>query len=140
LSSWDDVMSVNLRGNFILTRELLKYMVNENWGRIIHISSQGAVEGDVGTVAYSSSKSAILGMSRVMAKEYARFNITSNVLKLGAFETGLYLELPEDKKRTIKEKIPSKKLGDLSNIIEAVNFLIRSQFVNGSIVNIDGGV
>jgi len=139
LSNWDKVMNVNLRGNFILTRQLLKFMVNDNWGRVIHVSSQGAVEGDIGTVAYSSSKSALLGMSKVMAKEYARFNITSNVLMLGAFEAGLYLQLPEEQKKAILGRIPSKKLGNLSNISEAINFLMRSQFVNGSVINIDGG-
>jgi 3-oxoacyl-[acyl-carrier protein] reductase len=79
-------------------------------------------------------------MSRVLGKEYARFKITSNVLVLGAFEAGLFLELSDEQKDNIKKKIPSKKLGDSSNIVNAIEFLIRSEFVNGSTISIDGGV
>ena len=139
-TDWDKVMRVNLRGNFILTQALLPCMVKDNWGRVIHISSHGAIDGDVGTVAYSASKSELIGMSRVLGKEYARYKITSNVLVLGAFETGLFLKLSDEQKDKIQKKIPSKKLGDLSNIVNAVDFLIKSEYVNGSTINIDGGI
>jgi len=139
-TDWDKVMRVNLRGNFILTQALLPCMVKDNWGRVIHISSHGAIDGDVGTVAYSASKSGLIGMSRVLGKEYARYKITSNVLVLGAFETGLFLKLSDEQKDKIQKKIPSKKLGDLSNIVNAVDFLIKSEYVNGSTINIDGGI
>jgi 3-oxoacyl-[acyl-carrier protein] reductase len=140
LKDWDEVLGVNLRGNFILSKALLHHMVKDNWGRVIHIASQGAIDGDVGTIAYSASKSGIIGMSRVLAKEYAKFNITSNVLVLGAFETGLFLKLSDEQKKNIQKKIPSKKLGDSSNIVNAIDFLIKSEFVNGSTINIDGAV
>ena len=140
LTDWDKVVGVNLRGNFILTQALLPRMMEDNWGRVIHISSHGAIDGDVGTIAYSASKSGLIGMSRVLGKEYARFKITSNVLVLGAFETGLFLELSDEQKNNIQKKIPSKKLGDSSNIVNAIEFLIKSDFVNGSTISIDGGV
>jgi 3-oxoacyl-[acyl-carrier protein] reductase len=140
LEDWDKVMGVNLRGNFILTQALLPRMMEDNWGRVIHISSLGAIDGDVGTIAYSASKSGLIGMSRVLGKEYARFKITSNVLVLGAFETGLFLELSDEQKDNIQKKIPSKKLGDSSNIVNAIDFLIKSKYVNGSTINIDGGI
>jgi 3-oxoacyl-[acyl-carrier protein] reductase len=140
LADWDKVFGVNLRGNFILTQALLPHMMKDNWGRVIHISSQGAIDGDVGTMAYSASKSGLIGMSRVLGKEYARFKITSNVLVLGAFETGLFLELSDKQKDNIQKKIPSKNLGDSSNIVNAIDFLIKSEFVNGSTINIDGAV
>jgi NAD(P)-dependent dehydrogenase (short-subunit alcohol dehydrogenase family) len=140
LADWDKVVGVNLRANFILTQALLPRMMKDNWGRVIHISSNGAIDGDVGTMAYSASKSGLIGMSRVLGKEYARFNITSNVLMLGAFETGLFLELSDKQKDKIQKKIPSKKLGNSSNIVNAIDFLIKSEYVNGSVINIDGGV
>jgi len=140
LADWDKVIGVNLRGNFILTQALLPLMMKDKWGRVIHISSRGATDGDVGAMAYSASKSGLVGMSKVLGKEYARFNITSNILVLGAFETGLFLELSDELKQKIRKEIPSKKMGDSSNIENAIEFLIKSEFVNGSTINIDGGI
>lgn len=139
-ADWDHVMGVNLKGNFLLTKALLSKMIQERWGRIIHISSRGAVQGDVGTIAYSTSKIGLLGMSKVLAKEYARFNITSNVLILGHFEIGLYNRLSDDLKKTLLNQTPSKTLGKASDIVHAVKFLINSQYVNGAEINIDGGI
>ena len=140
LSDWDHVMGVNLRGNFLLTKALIPHMISDRWGRFVHISSLGGMEGDPGTIAYSTSKAGLVGMSRVLAKEYARFNITSNILVLGAFETGMYLKLPDDLKKEILDRIPSRSLGNVSNIVNAVDFLIKSEYVNASVINIDGGM
>ncbi|OGT44932.1 MAG: hypothetical protein A3E82_00670 [Gammaproteobacteria bacterium RIFCSPHIGHO2_12_FULL_38_11] len=137
---WDRVMGVNLKGNFLLTKALLPHMVRERWGRIIHISSRIALNGNVGTIAYSTSKTGLMGMSRVLAKEHARFNVTSNVLVLGYFDAGLYDTLSEDLKKTILNQIPSKKLGKSSDIVNAIEFLMKSQYVNGAAINIDGGI
>jgi len=137
-ANWDKVMDVNLKGNFLLTRELLPLMIKEKWGRIIHIISSGL--GDVGTLTYSTSKFGLLGMSEVLAKEYARYGITSNILQLGYFQTGMWEKLSQVKKDQLLNQIPSKKLGDPINIVNAIRFIIDSPFVNGSVVNIDGGV
>ena len=137
---WDQVMDVNLRGNFFLTRALLMTMIKQNWGRIIHISSVAGIRGIPGTLAYSTTKSGVLGMSRVIANEYARFGITSNVLLAGYFNTGLIESLSEKVRKRILESIPSGQLGDPINIFNAVKFLIESDYVNGSAINIDGGI
>ncbi len=139
-TDWDHMMGVNLKGNFLLTKALLPHMVKEQWGRIIHISSCGALNGDVGTIAYSTSKTGLMGMSRVLAKEHARFNITSNVLILGHFEVGLYNQLSDDLKKILLNQIPSKTLGKSSDIFNAIEFLMKSQYVNGAAINIDGGI
>ena len=139
-SSWDRVIGVNLKGNFLLTQALMPHMIQNRWGRIIHISSVKGVEGAPGTLAYSASKTGLIGMSRVLAKEYARFNITSNVLILGYFEAGLFNMLSDEGKKRIVKKIPSGRLGDFSNIANAVSFLMKSEYVNGAVINIDGGI
>ena len=79
-------------------------------------------------------------MSRVIAREYARFGITSNVLALGYFNTGLIETLSEKVRNKIIEEIPSRKLGDSSNIVSAVEFLMKSDYTNGSVLHIDGGI
>jgi len=139
-ADWDRMMNVNLRGSFLLTKAFVPYMIKEQWGRIVHLSSLGAVCGSIGTVAYSTAKTGILGMSRVLAKEYARFNITSNVLVLGHFPGGMYEALSPQVKKELLSQIPSKKLGDISNVANAVEFLIKSNYVNGATINIDGGI
>ena len=79
-------------------------------------------------------------MSAVLSKEYAKFNITSNILVLGTFNTGLFNELPDKQKSSILSKIPSKKFGSISDIFNAINFIIKSDYVTSSIINIDGGI
>lgn len=137
---WDQVMGVNLRGNFLLTRAMLTPMIEEKWGRIIHFSSAAGMHVAPGTLAYSTSKTALLGMSRVIATEYARFGITSNVLVNGYFDTGMYQALSEKVRKKLIESIPSGKLGDPANIVNAVEFLMKSGYVNGSAIHIDGGI
>ena len=137
---WNQSMSLNLNSNFFLTRALLATMIRDDWGRIIHVSSIAGIKGVPGTIAYSTAKTGLLGMSKVLANEYARFGVTSNVLILGYFNTGLIDTLSEKSRQKILESIPSKKLGDASNIINAVDFLIKSEYVNGSTINIDGGI
>jgi 3-oxoacyl-[acyl-carrier protein] reductase len=140
MHDWDNLFNINLKGNFLLNQCLIKKMIEQSWGRIIHISSKGAENGEPGTVAYSASKTALFGMSKVLSKEYARFNITSNIISLGAFNTGMYSVLDKKTQKDILQKIPSKKLGEINNIANAINFLILSDYVNGSVITIDGGV
>ena len=79
-------------------------------------------------------------MSKVLANEYARFGITSNVLILGYFNTGLINDLNKESYEKIIKSIPSKNLGEPTNIVNAVNFIIKSEYVNGATINIDGGI
>ena len=137
---WNQSMSLNLNSNFFLTRALLATMIRDDWGRIIHVSSIAGMKGVPGTIAYSTAKTGLLGMSKVLANEYARFGVTSNVLILGYLNTGLIDTLSEKSRQKILESIPSKRLGAPSNIVNAVDFLIKSEYVNGSTVNIDGGI
>lgn len=138
-SSWAEVMNINLNANFELTKGLLSLMISQKWGRIIHISSLAAMNGEVGTIAYSTAKSALFGMSKVLSREYARFGVTSNVLVPGYFNVGLINSLTDSKREQILNNLPSRRLGDPINIFNAIEFLIRSDYVNGSVINIDGG-
>lgn len=137
---WDSVINVNLKANFLLTKALLPIMLEEKWGRIISLSSIVGERGTRGAVAYSTSKTALTGMSRVLAKEYGRFNITSNILTLGYFKGGLINSLDEEKRKKIKSSIPLNRFGDIENIAHAINFLINSDYTNGATIHIDGGI
>ena len=138
--NWDHVMGVNLKGAFLLNRAILPLMMSQSWGRIIHISSYVGLHGNVGTVAYSVSKTGILGMSRTLAREYGRFGITANTLALGYFDVGLINSLTEVQKSKISSQIPSGKFGSVVDIAEGIRFLIAASYVNGAEIRIDGGL
>ena len=92
-----------------------------------------------GTSAYSASKTGLQGLSKVISKENAQYNITSNIIELGAFEAGMYKKLSKKEKIKILNKLPNKKLGTIKDIANTIKFLINTNFINGSVIKIDGG-
>jgi len=133
---WETAIGINLMANFLLTKEIIPLMITERWGRIVHFSS---IRVSAGTLSYTTTKHGLIGMSKVLAREYAKFNITSNSLVLGAFNTGMFEDLKNKVKDEMINQIPSKKLGDVKDIVNAIKFILNSSFVNGSTITIDGG-
>ena len=140
LDLWDESMSINLNSPFYFAKLLIPLMINNKWGRFMFVTSTGGMRGDIGTVSYSTSKTGLLGLSRVISKEYSKFNITSNIISLGTFDTGLFHNLSEKKRKEILETIPSNSTGNIDNVVNVVDFIVKSDYVNGSIINIDGGM
>jgi NAD(P)-dependent dehydrogenase (short-subunit alcohol dehydrogenase family) len=136
LDEWENVLELNLTANFLLTKALIPLMVKQKWGRVIHFSSIRVASG---AISYTTTKHGLLGMSKVLAKEYAKFNITSNSLILGAFNTGMFQNLNKKVKKEMIDQIPSKEIGEVENIVSAIKFIVDSPFVNGASIRIDGG-
>jgi acetoacetyl-CoA reductase/3-oxoacyl-[acyl-carrier protein] reductase len=122
---WQKVVNINLFGSFNMIHALLPLMREQNYGRIINLSSVLSQIGVAGTSAYSASKSALNGLVKSIAKEN---------------DIGMIQEVPENVLSVMKDKIPCKKFGDPQNILNAVNFLIRSEYVNGTSIDINGGL
>lgn len=137
-TSWDKTFNVNVKSNFLLAKALIPIMMANKWGRIIHISSAKGVRGSKGSAIYSASKTAIEGLNKSIAKEYARFGITSNIISLGYFNYGLFKKLDSKKQEEFRNTLPSKLLGSANDISNCVHFLINSPFTNGSNILIDG--
>jgi len=133
-------LDINLKLHWILLPPILKRMISAKWGRIVFLSSTGALAGDVGISVYAAAKAGITALARVLAKEYGRFGITSNVLSLGYFDTPMFRRLGEQKQKLLMNQIPSRKLGSGADVAEGLRFLIRCGYVNGAVVPIDGGV
>ncbi len=133
-------IEINLISTFTIIRYLLPIMREQYYGRIINISSVVPQIGTPGNVAYASSKSALWGMSKVIAKENANKGITSNCLNLGYCDTGMVETIPTNILSEITEQIPLKKLCGMNNISNAIDFLINSDYVTGSEININGGI
>ena len=130
----------NIFSNIYFAKFLTKKMVNDKWGRFIFFSSSKAVKGDVGISVYASSKSSLIGFSNSLSKEYSRFHITSNVISLGYFEGASWNRLNIEKQKELLKEVPSKKIGNVNNIYNAIELLIKSDYITGSQIYIDGGI
>ena len=138
--NWKKTFDINVNGPFFLIKHILPLMIAQNWGRIINVSSYLADNGAIGASAYSSSKSALIGLTKSLSKEYGRFNINTNIMELGYFDGGLADTLSNQIKNNILKKIPTKKLGEIEEISTCISLLINSSYINGSIIKINGGI
>tara|TARA_A100001011_G_scaffold400671_1_gene517436 strand:+ start:4084 stop:4773 length:690 start_codon:yes stop_codon:yes gene_type:complete len=134
------IFKINTYSNIIFSKYLIKKMVKDNFGRFIFLSSTRAINGDVGISLYSMTKQSLSSLSSCLSKEYAKFGITSNVLSLGYFNTSLLRNINEKTKKKLILQIPSKKLGKSNNISKTIKMIIKNDYINNSLIKIDGGL
>ena len=139
---WDDVIDTNLNGLFRVTKAFIKPMVKNKFGRIINISSVAGLMGNSGQVNYSSSKSAMVGFSRSLAKELGSRNITSNVVAPGFIETDMTTFLNDDEKVEVSKNIPMKRFGTVQDVAKCIVFLASDEanYITGQTISVDGGL
>ena len=139
---WDNVIDTNLNGVFNLSKIFVKNMIKNKKGRIINISSISGLMGNPGQVNYSSSKSALNGFTKSLAKELGSRNITVNCVAPGFIETDMTSFLEEDMKQRIEETIPLGRLGKAEDIAKLVAFLASDEasYITGQTISIDGGL
>ena len=139
---WDEVIETNLNGLFRVTKALIKPMVKNKFGRVINISSVAGLMGNTGQVNYSSSKSAMVGFSRSLAKELGSRNITSNVVAPGFIETDMTTFLSDDEKIEVSKNIPMKRFGTVEDVAKCILFLAsdKANYITGQIISVDGGL
>ena len=139
---WDQTINTNLNGVFNLTKVFIKNMIKNKYGRIINISSVAGLMGNAGQVNYASSKSALLGFTKSIAKEMGARNITSNIIAPGFIKTDMTNVLDEAIQTEIKSKIPLKSFGDPTDIAQTALFLASedADYISGQTISIDGGL
>ncbi|MAR95318.1 MAG: 3-oxoacyl-[acyl-carrier-protein] reductase [Gammaproteobacteria bacterium] len=139
---WDNVIATNLTGTFNLTKVFIKNMIKNKNGRIINISSISGLMGNPGQVNYSSSKSALSGFTKSLAKEVGSRNITVNCIAPGYINTDMTSYLDENTKNEIINKIPLNRFGDPSDISKLAMFLASNEasYITGQTITIDGGL
>lgn len=140
LDKWESVIQTNLIGTFKVIRQVLPIMRKQKYGRIINFSSIVAETGIPGTSAYAASKSGLWGMTRAISMEAALHGVTINNLNLGYFNIGMIEEVPVEYQRVIKDKLPTKEFGDPENIWKSVNYIIESDYLNGTSIDLNGGL
>jgi 3-oxoacyl-[acyl-carrier protein] reductase len=139
---WDRVIAVNLKGVFNCSREAVKCMRQKEYGKIINISSVVGLYGNFGQVNYAATKAGVIGMTKSMAKEVGRKNITVNAVCPGFIETEMTAKMPEKVLAMMQEKAPLNRLGKPVDVANACVFLAseESSFVTGAVLSVDGGI
>ena len=139
---FDKVLETNLKGTFLVTKAVTKYMMKKRYGSIINLSSVVGVAGNAGQSNYSASKAGIIGFTKSIAKELASRNIRANAVAPGFIETDMTEVLPEAVKENIHNQIPLKRMGTAKEVAELIYFLgsENSSYITGQVINIDGGM
>ena len=139
---WDNVINTNLTGTFNLTKIFLKNMIKNKFGRIINISSISGLMGNPGQVNYSSSKAALNGFTKSLAKEVGSRNITVNCVAPGFINTDMTSYIGDNERNEILKQIPLNKFGLPEDISKLVMFLMSDEasYITGQTISIDGGL
>ncbi|MDR1957800.1 MAG: 3-oxoacyl-[acyl-carrier-protein] reductase [Planctomycetaceae bacterium] len=141
-SDWDDVIAVNLRGTFLMTRAFCETMRRAKKGRIINISSVSGLQGNRGQSNYCASKAGIIAFTRTVALELANRNITVNAVAPGFIDTDMTVGLSEIVKQVAKDSTPLARFGQPEDIANAVLYLASdwASFITGQVLPVDGGM
>jgi 3-oxoacyl-[acyl-carrier protein] reductase len=135
---WSDTLQTNLTGAFNCSRAALRGMVRARFGRIVMVSSVAGLHGNPGQAAYGASKAGMVGLARTLAKEYARKNVTVNVVAPGPVATAMTEGLVEK----IAEAVPLGRPGTVDEIAAAIDFFASdaAAYITGAVLPVDGGM
>ncbi|KAF0144579.1 MAG: 3-oxoacyl-acyl-carrier protein reductase [Nitrospirae bacterium] len=139
---WDTVININLKSVFLCSKEAIKVMAKQRYGRIINIASVVAFMGNSGQANYSASKAGIVGLTKTTAKEYASRGITANAVAPGFITTAMTDALPENVKDEMKRAIPLGRFGTPEDVANAVVFLASPEagYITGQVIHVNGGM
>ena len=135
------VFELNFMGSFYITKIVLPHMMEKNYGRVLHLASIAGKEGNVGMLAYSASKAAVIGMTKVQGKEYAETGITINAMAPAVIKTALVEAMPEPQVKYMTDKIPMKRCGTLEEATDLALHIVskQSSFTTGFTFDLTGG-
>jgi len=139
---WKKVIDINLTSTFLLSKHAIKKMLKNKFGRIVNITSVVGHTGNLGQANYAASKSGIIGMSKSLAIEYAKKNITVNCVSPGFITTDMTMNIAEKVKLYLTSRIPMGKLGTGEDVSNCVAFLSSDQasHVTGETIHVNGGM
>lgn len=138
---WQQVIDVNLTGSFLMARHLVGLIRKSPAGRIVNLSSVAA-RGNAGQANYAASKSGVIGLTKTLALELARYKVTVNAIAPGFIETEMTRAISEKAKDEWMRKIPAGRPGQPSDVADAVVFLLSDDaaYITGTVIGVDGGL
>ncbi len=141
-ADFDDVVDVNLKGTWNMCKHVTRPMFKQKNGRIINVSSVIGLMGNAGQANYAASKAGLSGLSKSLAKEYGKKNVTVNVVAPGFIETAMTKDLDPELKKTYLSNVPLNRGGKPSEVADLIHFLASSKagYINGETVSINGGM
>lgn len=139
---FDKVVEINLKGTYLVTKAVIKYMMKQKQGSIINLTSVVGVTGNAGQCNYAASKAGVIGFTKSVAKEVASRQIRVNAVAPGFIKTDMTEVLQDDIKEKINEQIPLKRMGEASEVAKLIYFLGSedSSYITGQVINVDGGM
>ena len=141
-NDFDIIMNVNLKAAFMATKVVLRGMIRNKFGRIVHISSVAGVMGQAGSANYAASKAGLIGMAKSIAREVGKKGVTANCIAPGFIDTEMTSVLPDMVKQAAMAVIPMKRMGKPEEIAQAVAFLCSDSagYITGQVLCVDGGM
>ena len=142
LADWNDVLTTNLTGAFLLTQAVLPPMLRERWGRIVNITSVVGELGQAGQANYAASKAGLIGLTKSLARELASRGITVNAVAPGYIQTAMTDVLTDDQKQAMLGVVPLGRAGTDTDIAAAVRFLASDDaaYITGHTLDVNGGM
>ena len=139
---WDQVLDVNLRGVFLMTRAAGKVMMRQKSGRIINITSTAGAMGNAGQVNYSAAKAGVIGLTKAAARELAHWNILVNAVAPGLIDTDMTATVPAEARQALLDQVPLKRIGVAREVAEMVRFLAGDggAYITGQTIHVNGGL
>jgi 3-oxoacyl-[acyl-carrier protein] reductase len=139
---WDDVLTTNLTGAFLMTQAVMSSMVKGRWGRVINITSVVGEAGQAGQSNYAASKAGLIGLTKSLARELASRTITVNAVAPGYIETAMTAVLTDEQKAAMTGQIPLGRVGTDTDVAHAVAFLASEEasYITGHTLDVNGGM
>jgi acetoacetyl-CoA reductase len=138
---WEEVIQTNLSSIFYMTKKFLPEMIEQNYGRVVNISSIIGQAGGFGQTNYSAAKAGMIGFTKSLAQETAKNNVTINCVCPGYIFTEMVAAVPEKVQEKIIAKIPMGRFGKTEEIAKAVRFLVvDGDYITGQCINVNGGM
>lgn len=141
LEDFERVWAINVKGSLATFKVVAPYMLEHGYGRVLNVASVSGKEGNAGMVSYSSSKAAVIGMTKSQGKEYAETGISINSIAPAVVRTGMVAAMPDEQVKYMTDKIPMKRCGEMEEFAAMAMFIVSAEnsFTTGFTYDLTGG-